>query len=586
MKKLCGILLVFTLIASILPTYIYAQEDSNAIYISGNGDDTNSGLTENMPVKSIEKAFALVPDGGRIIAVNTCFSAQPVVTPAKAVTLTALSPDIAFFSRWPLTLGGDLTIENIHIAFEDADLNIDTNVRSIFVNGHTLTVRGTVDTENAGRYPNIYAGNDTGVMNGNSVIHLESGTYNLISGGGKGYAVNGETTIRIGGDAAIITGIDGTEDHTAFASVTISESRVTFYPSVFIRGNLDLFFQAVRPTKGALSFGSIENIRDLRLESSGVSVSLCSVGRNFALPSGSALSAPVISVSGDFSGGGTIGTASYFSVGGTASGVTTVNMLDGISPADGGVLITAGKSDSAQFQLNHNRYTLMETVSGEKTAWVFDKIEIPVAKIRLEPIDTILPEEYYTQLIIGTNQAQRQLRIDYYDENDKYIMDIPQTHASVSVRGNPDGISVEPLDGGMVLVTVSADAPTGLIELEASLGEVSSVTPVMVLGGNIPKTEYGTIYIRELTFAEDGTLSFTALSEVDEYAPVEVYAALYDSSGMMTAISVSDCTQLEYYIDRQFTFPFSREQTEQAAELRVFMWNTDMSPVFYFIHRL
>lgn len=147
-------------------TVVHAEEQSQVVYISANGNDTNTGESSASPYKTFKKALENIASGGTINVVGAEF---------------ILQEDVAF--------------ENVELAFSKGSI--------LYANGHALFVKENVTMPNS---ITVYGGGKAGSTVKSTNVTLLSGTYNKIYGGSKQGIVRGDTNLRVGG--TVNAGID------------------------------------------------------------------------------------------------------------------------------------------------------------------------------------------------------------------------------------------------------------------------------------------------------------------------------------------------------------------------------------------
>lgn len=178
---------------------------SEVVYVSADdGDDSYAGTAE-APVKTLEKAFEVVANGGTVQIVGTYDGATSWSATGKAITITG---ETLNFVTGNITLGGlgdTFTFKNITLGFA-------TDQR-VFANGCKLTIgEGVVTTSSTDNAPYLYGGCAVakGSLDGDSYLEVYSGTWKRIYGGGNDASIqSGDTHVIVGGTTTKVYAIYG-----------------------------------------------------------------------------------------------------------------------------------------------------------------------------------------------------------------------------------------------------------------------------------------------------------------------------------------------------------------------------------------
>jgi len=222
-----------------------------AVYLDGkNGNDENSGLTPELAVASVKKAFSLVEEGRtRVVVVGTPTAEMEVVLPKYnvEVTVTSVHNGVDYAKKngaalrvTAMSLGGDTVFENITLV-------PGTEQARICCCFNDLTVGEGVTVRNAGkRSVRIIGGyhvtdvalNGDSPMKANGVsyegdldITVNSGIWHSVVGGnyraGQNSPVgtfNGTLTVNIGGSAEFVS--DGRADDVVADAVSAGGANI------------------------------------------------------------------------------------------------------------------------------------------------------------------------------------------------------------------------------------------------------------------------------------------------------------------------------------------------------------------------
>lgn len=143
-RFVCG-LLALALFVFTLPAAMAASSD--VVYLGDAGSDGNSGLAPGECVKTWEKAYELLNDGGTIVVVGTSTvpgSAVPMA--AKKATITGSYAGVAGGvlmmpadeNMAGLSFGADTTVE--HLTVDCSGNSSSYGMFSFYANGHNLTL--------------------------------------------------------------------------------------------------------------------------------------------------------------------------------------------------------------------------------------------------------------------------------------------------------------------------------------------------------------------------------------------------------------------------------------------------------------
>lgn len=193
---------------------LIAQWDTETIiYLdSTNGDDANNGLSVDQAVKTIDKAYDLLPANGtietnKIILCSNYSLTGKTTLKEKNTTITSLNKD----SRVTLQTGiiqnnsystnaylkflGDIKFENI-ILSSNRTYNVHYETSAIFMNGNHFIAGDNVSTIN--KIP-IYGGSYERVTIDHTQIDIYSGDWSYIYGGSYIGTITNDTNINIYG---------------------------------------------------------------------------------------------------------------------------------------------------------------------------------------------------------------------------------------------------------------------------------------------------------------------------------------------------------------------------------------------------
>ena len=188
--------ILLSILCVVLAIFAFASEKS--VYVSTSGNDQNSGESASESVRTIARAFELLPDGGRIVLTGTSYSlGSNFSMPAseKQYTLTSEMTGYVIYSG-TITLNSDFVIENIKLSGSSTPI--------IVCNGHNVTfgkgITNSGDTYIVGG-ANLTASSQKadGTFKEDYTIRINSGTWRHIFGGNR-RAVGQAPTCTISGD--------------------------------------------------------------------------------------------------------------------------------------------------------------------------------------------------------------------------------------------------------------------------------------------------------------------------------------------------------------------------------------------------
>jgi len=189
-----------------------------------NGLDTNDGLTESAPVKTVEAAYAALSgaDEGNIVLLSTATFTADTTFPACdiPVTITAKNSAHGFSTGNHVFFGGDTVLDNmtltltktsnaIYFSGEGHDLTIGAGIKTVSTDGSSRFCLSTHKTAGdngsatltvmAGNWRNIFVGGHTGENTGNATLNMSGGNVNNLVGPTFSGKLTGNTTMNISG---------------------------------------------------------------------------------------------------------------------------------------------------------------------------------------------------------------------------------------------------------------------------------------------------------------------------------------------------------------------------------------------------
>ena len=251
---------------------------SPVIYVSGTGNDSNSGLTSLAPVATLSKAIELLDgDGGTIVVVGNVTEQTGLTIPAQSESLYITSSYGGVNYNAKLNFGSAANLSSKNMFFTSGtvidNITINYNISSsasdkllTLYSGSSLTIGENVQITRTDENSSIHTtatqvtirGGVNGVNIANTQINVASGVYKYILAGNSTAGV-GTSAITISGTAVVSDfvqngGVTGAVDHT---TLTISGGKVN---TVYVDGyNKNMTSSTVNITGG--SVGEITDYR-------------------------------------------------------------------------------------------------------------------------------------------------------------------------------------------------------------------------------------------------------------------------------------------------------------------------------------
>ena len=222
MKRFLSMLLATILVLTMIPAVSFAAEDAVIYWDPVSGADTNSGKSEDAPVKSLEAAYAALSgaDVGNIIMLSTATYTDTTNFPACdiPVTITGKTGAEGFSTSSHLYFGGDTTLDNltltltktsnaIYLSGEGHDLTIGAGIKTVSTDGKSrfcLSTHKTAGdngsatlTVKAGNWRNIFVGGHTSENTGDATLIMTGGNVNNLVGPTFSGNLTGNTTMHI-----------------------------------------------------------------------------------------------------------------------------------------------------------------------------------------------------------------------------------------------------------------------------------------------------------------------------------------------------------------------------------------------------
>ena len=261
MKKLES-LLICVLTAAMLCIGVFASEEPT-VYVSGVGDDANAG-TATAPVKTLYAAFRALPNGGKVVVIDTIHLWEEINELPKVDGLVTISGSDEFESNASLYLNGHVSLkspvkfENIRFIPLKKDLVFRCNGYYACFGEGIECVSGA-----SASYPSIIGGTQGRFPANGSHVEISSGTWLHVRGGARGTGATqlGDTTLVIyGGTFTSTVDLGGDSDVAGNADLYIYggefQAACCLAPNKNIDGNVRAFLyggsfkQGVRISRG------------------------------------------------------------------------------------------------------------------------------------------------------------------------------------------------------------------------------------------------------------------------------------------------------------------------------------------------
>lgn len=253
--KLALILLLTLLVCSI--SVIYAAAAEQTVYVSAQGNDANDGANAAKAVKTLDRAFALIPNGGKIVLTGKTYTIDKDYSTPKSEGKYTLTSEmkgsdgkagVVNYSG-TLNLNSDFLIEDIR--FKGSSTPI------IACNGHNVTFGKNIKND-ANSYivggANLLTNDDAekGNFTEDYTITVESGTWVSIFGGNR-RAVGSSPCCTISGDINIV--IDGATFKNSETDLTKNQNSISGMNSM--TGDLNLTVKSGEFYSGIFVIGRI-----------------------------------------------------------------------------------------------------------------------------------------------------------------------------------------------------------------------------------------------------------------------------------------------------------------------------------------
>lgn len=393
-RFVCG-LLALALFVFTLPAAMAASSD--VVYLGDAGSDGNSGLAPGECVKTWEKAYELLNDGGTIVVVGTSTvpgSAVPMA--AKKATITGSYAGVAGGvlmmpadeNMAGLSFGADTTVE--HLTVDCSGNSSSYGMFSFYANGHNLTLGEGMNmlpfpASDSTPYPVVQASsaNFKPEVPGYppaacGTITVKSGQYTQINPGGFGLIQGAKLYLHGGVTVGYVSSdneVTGAELHIVESSEQNPVTVGTIYNTYDGTESFSLL---------SVEAGGYLRVTDGSLDSSALEGAV----KDFSLAQGGTLYLENSTLAGAFSGsmqgGGLLvmPSGAQMDIPGTVSGNTQLQLLPGTADGEGyvehiklGTYVTADESSTGTFTLaNHIAATIARRAGAPGlAAWNLEK---------------------------------------------------------------------------------------------------------------------------------------------------------------------------------------------------------------------
>jgi len=222
MKKFLSILIAAILIVSMLPVTSLAAQERIVYLDPASGLDTNDGLTEATPVKTVAAAYEALEgaDSGKVVFLSnlTLTALTNFPTTTIPVTLTSKTGAEGIISKENVYFRGPTTLENMTFTSNAANsytlmsagghkFTIGRNVTTVKTGSYYFCLTGgsnfgnctSVDlTVLSGTWQNIYsAAHGTRTVDGDAQVTLDGITVVGVLSGGRQSVITGDLTISV-----------------------------------------------------------------------------------------------------------------------------------------------------------------------------------------------------------------------------------------------------------------------------------------------------------------------------------------------------------------------------------------------------
>lgn len=200
-----------------LDAYIGIEGKENCIYLSDNGTDENDGTAPARSVRSLDKALALLPNGGTIV-VTDVYSYITTTTIRKNCTIEGYVQDSVFdFNVWALYCGANVKFDNITLNVSIPNAFILANANELIIGKDVMSTK----TPGVGNYLSIRGGGEGAAkFEKDTRVTVMGGTWTSIYGGSRIGNIIGNTFITIYDGVVVIGRVTSGNNYEGDSSVT------------------------------------------------------------------------------------------------------------------------------------------------------------------------------------------------------------------------------------------------------------------------------------------------------------------------------------------------------------------------------
>ena len=194
MKRFLSLLIATVMVLSLIPAVSFAAETRTVYWDPVSGADTNDGLTEAAPVKSVEAAYAALSgaDAGVLVLQDTLTLSAQTTFPGCDIPVTITGGGISTNNH--IFFAGDTTLENMTLTLAAAN-----NTTYLSSEGHDLTIGEGITCKNSSTYRFCLTTRYGEGSNGNATLTVKSGNWRNVFVGGYNKSTSGNATLIMTG---------------------------------------------------------------------------------------------------------------------------------------------------------------------------------------------------------------------------------------------------------------------------------------------------------------------------------------------------------------------------------------------------
>ena len=175
-------------------SHFFDTAESQTLYVSSSGSDSNDGWSETTPLRSLGLAQEKADIDTDIVLLDSVTFVNATQEYQKTAVIRGKTGTEVVTLPAEVNLKGNLKLENLKLSGES----------TIYANGYELEIASNVASANR---MNVFGGGKNMTVD-NTNIKLYGGLYNTIYGGGNSGKVTRKTNVVIGGSANNGDGID------------------------------------------------------------------------------------------------------------------------------------------------------------------------------------------------------------------------------------------------------------------------------------------------------------------------------------------------------------------------------------------